>query len=263
MLALALLLCGSAGAGGPEVWNAMNDARLSESADRDPEAARDSYETLLTHLPQDDPLRGPLLVDQARARFDLGDSGAARDALIQAAADPRVGARARALLVQLAAWERRLVRMPVSLDFHEGTAPFVLGWSAAAEASLQAGGDGLEWTTIVRDGRDDYLLAALEPEAPPQEVVLQVRAETFPAHLRVLLEDASGARWTAPVAVIAPGETEEIVLLVPELLPAGMLTGDERPDPARIRGLMIQDVTAFHSGDRGPSRIVVEQLTLR
>lgn len=263
LLAALLLAVLPARAGGPEVWNAMYDARLLESVDRDPGAAQDSYETLLQHLAVDDELRGQLLVDLARARFDLGEVEGARAALVEAAADPRVGARARAWLVQLAAWEQRVQDVPVVLGFEDGAAPFVLGWSAAAEASLVGGPEGLAWTTIVRDGRDDYVLAAIEPPGPLVEVRLRLRADTFPMHLRVLLEDASGARWTAPVAELPVDVPQELALVVADLLPAGMLTGTDRPDPERIRVIMLQDVTAFHSGDRGAARVVVEELSIR
>lgn len=248
---------------GPEVWSALHDARLAESADRDPAAAIAIYETVLHHLPADDLLRGELLLQLARARFDEGDLEGSRAALIEASQDPQVGARARAWRVQVDAWERRVPRLPLVESFTRDVGPLVLGWSAAAYASLRAGGEGLAWTTVVRDNRDDYLLLALDEAAAPLRAVrVRVSSADLVAHLRLIVEDDGGLRWTTPVVAVEPGPPEELLVEVEDLLPAHTI-GPERVDPARIRVVMLQDVTAFHSAARGPNRLVVSQLELR
>ena len=253
-----------AGAAGPEVWGAMHDARLSQSADRDGAEAITIYETLLEHLGADDPLRGELLMDLARVRFDIGDEAGAREALLDASADPRVGTRARAWLVQLEAWARRVRTLPLELAVRREAGPLVLGWSAAPDAALAPSNQGLVWDTVVRDGRDDTLIAAIDELAgPTRHLGLRVRASTFPAHLRVVLEDAGGGRWATPVEVILPGDSTTMELDVVDLLPTGAAEEDARPDPALVRILMLQDVTAFHSVDRGPNRLTIEALSLR
>ncbi|MCB9780820.1 MAG: hypothetical protein H6742_19785 [Alphaproteobacteria bacterium] len=256
----ALLLAGPAWAGGPEVWAALHDARLTESADRDPANAVAIYETLLHHLPTDDELEAELLLQLARARFDDGSLDGAREALEKAGSDPGVGARARAWRVQLDAWEQRVQATPAE----DARAALVLGWSAAPDAALTADDDGLTWVTDVRDGRDDFLLAAIDAAAAPfDRLVLHLRADDFPAHLRVIAEDAHGQRWATPVTLVRPGAETKLELELADLLPAAALARDDRVDPADVRLLMLQDVTAFHGSDRGENRVRIDVLSLR
>lgn len=262
-LCALLALASPARAGGPEIWAALNDARLAEAEDRDPGAAIAIYETVLHHLPDDDPLYGELLLQLARARFDQDDLVGARKALTDASEDPQVGARARAWLVQLGAYSARVQGLPLETSFEAGSTPFVLGWSAAPEASLQTGDRGLVWTNLVRDGRDDYLLAAIDEEAGPvRGVRLAVEATELTAHMRLILEDDGGRRWTAPVVQVPPGRITELSLATSELLPA-QGSGLDLADPSRIRVIMLQDVTAFHSTERGLDHLVLHRLELR
>ncbi len=248
---------------GPEVWAAMYDARLSESADRDAAAALAIDETLLDHLVDGDPTEGELQVDLARVRFDEGDLDGARVVLMQAASDPRVSVRARSWLVQLDAWSRRVRELPLRSRFSSGAGPWVLGWSADRAATLDGGEDGLIWHTRVRDGRDDYLLASVDAEQALARIRLSAHASEFPAHLRLIVEDRQGRRWISPVTAVYPGPDTAVDVRVVDLLPAGSTPVDARPDPASVTVLMIQDVTAFHAGDRGFNDIVLRELELR
>ena len=106
MLAALAWLVGSgpALASGPEIWSALYNARLIESADRDQRAASDVYEAVLEHLEAEDPLRGELLYALGRARLDAGDRAGARAALVQAASPnnpPQAREPAEALLARL------------------------------------------------------------------------------------------------------------------------------------------------------------------
>lgn len=263
LLLAAGLGAGDAAAAGPEVWAALHDARLAESADRDAAAAVAVYETLLHHLPAGDTLEAELLLQLARARFDDGDVEAAREALARAGDDPALGARVRAWRVQLDAWERRVISVgPLSLDPEES--PLVLGSGAAADAGLTSLDGALAWDTNVRDGRDDYVLAAIDPTAAPVEGLrLVIGAESFPAHLRVIVEDRHGQRWATPVSVVRPGSAATMDLDMAELLPAAALAGEGEVDPAEVRVVLLQDVTAFHSGERGRNRLRIEAFVLR
>ncbi|RME24617.1 MAG: tetratricopeptide repeat protein [Deltaproteobacteria bacterium] len=255
-------LAGAAQAG-PEVWSAMYDARLAESVDRDAAAAQVIYETLLDHLAADDPAEGALQLDLARVRFDEGDVDGARVVLMQAANDPRVSVSARSWLVQLDAWERRVREIPLRSNFSSGAGPWVLGWSADRAATLDGGESGLVWHTRVRDGRDDYLLASIDADRPLNRIRLTARASSFPAHLRIIVEDRQGRRWISPVTKVPPDPPTVIDVRVQDLLPASGEPSAGRPDPAAVSVMMIQDVTAFHAGDRGFNDIIVRELELR
>lgn len=257
------VLAGNAQAAGPEVWAALHDARLAEAADRDPGAAIAIYETVLHHLPDDDVLRGDLLLQLARARFDEGDLAGARAALVDASHDPQVSAQARAWRVQVDAFQHRIQALPLSTTFADGTAPFVLGWSAAASASLSGGPPGLVWTTVVRDNRDDYVLAALDARAAPLHILaLRIESSALDAHLRVIVEDDGGRRWTAPVVALDAGAPTDLELEVLDLLPA-QAAGPLVADPDAIRVVMLQDVTAFHTAQRGINQLTVSRFELR
>lgn len=263
LAALLALGAGRARAAGPEVWAALQDARLAEAADRDASAAIAIYETVLHHLPAEDPLRGELLLHLARARFDEGDHAGARAALVEASSDPQVGARARSWRVQVDAWERRVQRLPLEEDFEVGSGPLVLGWSAAADAALQGGPEGLTWTTVVREGRDDYVLAVVDEAAGPVRTLgLRLRALDLACHLRLIVEDDAGRRYTAPIVPLGPGEALELDVPITDLLPV-QAGGPQVLDPGRVRVVMLQDVTAFHSAERGRARIQIQALALR
>lgn len=263
VVGLAVAAPGGAGAAGPEVWAALQDARLAEAADRDAGAAIAIYETVLHHLPAEDPLRGELLLQLAQARFDEGDLPGARAALVEASADPQVGSRARAWRVQVDAWERRVQRLPLEESFPTGSGPLVLGWSAAADASLQGGAQGLIWTTVVREGRDDYVLAVVDEQAGPvRALALRLRALDMACHLRLIVEDDAGRRYTAPIVPLGPGQSLELDLPVGDLLPV-QATGPQVLEAGRVRVVMLQDVTAFHSSERGRARVQIESLALR
>jgi len=262
-LLAAPLYASDARAAGPEVWAALQDARLAESADRDPGAAIAIYETVLHHLDDGDSLRGELLIQLARARFDDGDIEGARAALVEASTEPVVSARARAWRVQVDAYQRRVQHVPMSENFHSGTGPFVLGWSAAPQAAIGGGDLGLVWHTVVRDGRDDYVLAAVDAQAGSiHRLGLGLQADDIDAQVRVIVEDDGGRRWTAPVIDLAVGQPVNVDLAVADLLPA-QPGSPSAVDPAGIRVVMLQDVTAFHSAARGQNQIRVQHFSLR
>lgn len=263
-LAVGLLMgVGAASAAGPEVWFALQDARLAESADRDLTAAVGIYETVLAHLPEGDPLQGELLLNLARARFDEGDIEGSREALMQASGDLGVLGRVRAWKAQLDAWQRRVEALPLVWDPSLGTGPLVLGWGSSADAGLVVEGTTLVWHTVVRDNRDDTLLLALGDQVGPVESVsMRVESLDQTAHLRLIAEDVGGRRWATPVLVVTPGLEAEIFLTPAELLPTHS-SGPEVLMPEELRVLMLQDVTAFHSSARGPNHLRLVAFELR
>jgi len=266
ILGLALLQAlggGAARAAGPEVWFALHDARLAESADRDLTAAVGIYETLLTHLSPGDSFQGELLLNLARARFDAGDLEGSRAALVQASGDLIVLGRARAWRAQLDAWQRRVVGLPLVWSPEMGAGPLVLGWSASVDASLEVDQDALVWRTIVRDNRDDTLLWALSDEIQPlRSVGLQVESEDAVAHLRLIVEDSGGRRWATPIIPVQPGLQAELLISPAELLPTHS-GGPNELQADQVRVIMLQDVTAFHSTTRGPNHLRISSLELR
>lgn len=261
---LALGLAGSsARAAGPEVWFALHDARLAESADRDLTAAVGIYETLLTHLPPGDPLQGELLLNLARARFDEGDLDGSRAALVQASGDMVVVGRSRAWRAQLDAWQRRVESLPLVWRPEMGTDPVVLGWSASVDATLVVDGDALLWRTVVREKRDDTLLLALADELQAlRSIGMRVESEDTTAHLRLIVEDSGGRRWATPIIPLSPGSEVDLLISPAELLPTHS-GGPDQVQADQIRVIMLQDVTAFHSPARGANHLRISSFELR
>jgi hypothetical protein len=270
--ALALLLgglWGRAQAAGPEVWASLYDARLTEALDRDPTAAVAVYEAVLTHLPEGDALRAEALLWLGSARYEAGDVAGTRDALARAAEDPEQRLSARMLRAYVDAEQRHVVSLPLLTDFDVDVSPFARGWLRGSPedlALMNVGEDGasLAWTTEVRDAESDFLFARLTASTGAMvEARMRLRAREFPMHLRVLLEDESGERWTAPVMVIGTTDWAEVAVGIEDFAPATAPAADRRADPSAVRVLVIQDVTAYHSETRGPNALYVDELQLR
>ena len=259
-----------ASAAGPEVWASMHDARLTEALDRDPAAAVAVYEAVLTHLPEGDALRANALLWLGSARYDAGDVAGARDALAKAADDATQRLSARMLRAYVDAEQRQVVKLPLNTGFDGDVAPFARGWLRGSPDDLavtDVGGDddaSLIWNTEVRDGESDFIFARLTTSTGAMvEARLRLRAREFPMHLRVLLEDDTGERWTAPVMIVGTTEWSDVAVRIGDFAPASAPAANRRADPSAVRVMVVQDVTSYHSETRGFNALYVDELTLR
>lgn len=267
---LALVGSWAASAAGPEVWASMHDARLTEALDRDPVAAVAVYEAVLNHLPEGDALRANALLWLGSARYDAGDVVGARDALARAGEDTAQRLAARMLHAYVDAEQRQVVQLPLTTGFDGDVAPFARGWLRGSPDDLAVtdlGGDddtSLIWNTEVRDAESDFIFARLTASTGTMvEARLRLRAREFPMHLRVLLEDESGERWTAPVMIVGTTDWSDIAVRIADFAPASAPAADRRADPSAVRVMVVQDVTSYHSETRGNNALYIDELRLR
>ena len=267
MIGLVLALCASAVAGVPGAWASLYDGRLSQSADHDAAAAIAIYETLLTHTPESDSMRGELLYWLGRARMSAGDRLGARETLASSAGYLSSRAQARPLLGRLIALDLRIQQLPYFQRFGLDTGPWVRGWNRGTEADLTwekgPGGRVAAWRVEVVEGEDDFLTLALEVPGRVQRIRLRVWADQFPAHLRILLSDKFGRHWTAPVVAVPIGQWQQLDLPLNIFVPAAAPAASGRPNGNHLRWLELRDVTAFYSEDRGENRVFIDDLEVR
>ncbi|MDP2317438.1 MAG: tetratricopeptide repeat protein [Pseudomonadota bacterium] len=272
ILPLAVALVGAALAEDPvRAWETLYDARLVEASDGTPEVAALYYEEVVADLAADDPLYGAAWYWLGRARYGLGDTEAAIAALRRAMRDTTVRARAGALLARIELRSRAITALPVTFGFEVGgTGAFVRAWDHAGKGGLEAraiqGRALLAWSTTVLAGEPDHIAAALEVEKPVSKVTFQVRAQAFPAELRVTVSDGAGGRYSAPVLQVPTGEWLDVTLPASSFRSTDGARGGagsalRADDPVRL--LEIEDLTGLLTPDRGENIIYVDTFEIR
>ena len=92
---------------------------------------------------------------------------------------------------------------------------------------------------------------------------MKVWADTLTTHVRVLIEDVNGRRWTAPVQVIKPGKWQDVTLPLNNFVRADAPAAAGKPDSRKLRWVIFRDVTAFHAAARGENTLFIDDLTVR
>jgi len=263
-------LLSNAWAEGPEVWASQYDARLSQAMDRDPTAAISIYETLLAGMSETDPMRGEMLYWLGRARWSSGDAAGAMETLTTAGTYPSSTDKAKAMLGRLVALDTAVKRLPYAQNFQRGVAPLVRGWGRGEQADLRItdsahpGGSVASWKVFVNDGENDFLTFAIDTEDQSvQRIRMSMKSQSFPMHLRFVVEDRAGERWTAPIQVVQVDQWTEVELAVRRLVPAMAPAAAQRPSGSDLRWVVLRDVTAVHAEDRGENELLIDNLSLR
>ncbi len=267
---ISILLGGvlTAWAGGAEDWSSQYNARLSQALGSDPSDAIAVYEALLAQLPQNNPQRGDVLYWLGRARWSAGDLGGAKQSLESARGYRSSRPRARILLGRMAAEDKAIRTIPYRHDFRLDTGPWVRGWERGREDDLSVhdgpGGRVARWNTEVQEGEDDFLIFGLDVDgARIGQFGMKVWADALTTHVRVLIEDVDGRRWTAPVQVIKPGKWQDMTLPLNNFVRADAPAAAGKPDSRKLRWVVFRDVTAFHAAARGDNTLFIDDLTVR
>jgi len=258
----------TASAGGAEDWSSQYNARLSQALGSEPSEAIAVYEALLAQLPQQNPQRGDVLYWLGRARWSAGDLSGAKQSLESARGYRSSRPRARILLGRMAAEEKAIRTIPYRQEFRLNTGPWVRGWERGREDDLTVhdgpGGRVARWTTAVQEGEDDFLIFGMDVDgAKISQFAMKVWAESMTSHLRILIEDDDGRRWTAPVQVIEPGAWQSVVLPLDVFVRADAPAAKGSPDRRQLKWFIFRDVTAFHSAARGENTLLVDDLIVR
>lgn len=268
MIAGLLLIAGLAQAEGPEAWASLHDGLLNQSMDRDPFAAIDSYEALLSGTPEGNPMRGDLLYWLGRARLASGDAAGAMETLSAANQVWSSRARSRALLGRLTAQKQAVRRLPHTQDFTATTAPWVRGWTRGRDEDLSlskdAQGSHAAWQIEVRDDQTDFLSIAIDTDgAPASHLGLRLQATAFATVVEFHLEDASGRLWAAPTLRVPAGVWTDVSLPLEQFVDqyAGVLGGVI--DGQQLRWITLREVTAMHVEDRGKNILLIDDLAIK
>lgn len=252
-------------------WETLYDARLVEAADGTPEVAVLYYEELVGDLRADDPLYGTAWYWLGRTRYGLGDTEGAITALRIAVGEGDVRPQAAALLGRIELHERAVRTLPATFGFDGGDpGAFVRAWEAAEKGKLQArnvyGGFVLAWETTVLSGEADHISAAIAADSRVSSVAFQVRAQSFPAELRVTMSDGAGGRYSAPVIQVPTGQWLSVTLPIASFRSTDGARGGHgnalrSGDPVRL--VEIEDLTGLLSPDRGANTLYIDAFEIR
>ncbi len=273
--ALGLLLAASPALHAQDyrAWQAMYEGLLRESADGDTEAAYQWYEGLLRGLTeagggQDDPTLAELRFWLGRSAYALGDVEGARQALATAMTDPRMRARAQALLGQIDAEEVQVRSLPLYQDFSDDTGHWLHGWRHADAGRIYVAPappndePAMAWETRVTEGAYDEVFVRFDLDrVAPRGFRLSLRSSLFPAMVLPAVIDTRGRRYTLAEPVVVPTDRWiGLDLPLSKFLPLEGSNWPARLTPDRVDTFALQDVTAFYSTERQRHVIWVDEV---
>jgi hypothetical protein len=271
LLAAALLAWtqGALAAEGPREWAELYEARLLDAADGEAGAAAFNLQALLNRMSPADPLYGEVAYWLANARVALGERQLAHDALDLAAGQPAAREAALALDAQLEALDRLVTDLPLVAALDDSPGPFVHSWLFGDRGWLEMGtpegeeDPALRWAYIVQDRHDDQITLNLAPRAGQlRKVELGLKAEGFPAFVRVLLDDDRGREFATEPLEVPTDEWLWLALDRGSFHSTDPTTPAIRPAPG-VQALHLHDVTTYLSADRGPRIVWIDDLVLR
>ncbi|MFH1464085.1 MAG: hypothetical protein ABIO70_06850 [Pseudomonadota bacterium] len=253
---------------GPQEWAELYEARLLDSADAATETTAFNLQSLLNRLNPSDPLYGQVAYWLAHAYVCLDEHAQAHEALAIAAEAPDSRDAALALQAQIDSIERTIKRLPLRADMDNDPGPFVHSWLFGDRGWLELGtpqgeqDQALRWATIVQDRHDDQISLHLGPGATGLEhIAMNLKAENFPAFVRVLLEDAHGREFATDPFPVPTDSWLPVDLDRRSFHSTDPTTPRARP-AAAVRVLHVHDVTTYLSSDRGPRVVWIDDLSL-
>jgi hypothetical protein len=246
----------------------MYEGLLKEAGNGDSSGAQEWYEGLLAGLPDDDPSTGELHYWLGRTQYLDGNVEGARKELKAASDDPTAAPHALALLGQIDAQELRIRRLPVTHDFRLGTAHWLHSWQHGDKGHIEAlplppdGEPAMAWSTTVKDREDDQVVCYFDdPKPPPSSIRMSIRSENFPAYVLLSLHDDRGRRYAPDEPVAVPTDRwVPVELAIDDFLPR---EGNQPLRPGELEALVLQDVTAFFSSDRGANVLYVDEVHIK
>jgi hypothetical protein len=267
----ALLLLAAAplqAAEGPGEWAELFDARLLDVADNDAETAAFNLQSLLNRMEPSDPLHGHVAYWLAHTYVSLDQRQLAHEALDLAMEATPSRSAALALHKQLESIDRTITSLPLRAPLDTDFGPFVHSWPFGDRGWLEQGtpqgelDPALRWACIVQDRHDDQISASFAEDAGRlRGISMQLKAEGFPAHLRVLLVDQYGREFATDPLTVPTTAWLELELERSSFHPTDPTTPHAKPAPG-IKAMHIHDVTTYLSSDRGPRVVWVDELEI-
>lgn len=255
-----------------EARKLVADALYLESGMGDCERAAAIYAGLLERSGElGTELLGEVAYRRGRVLETLGRSAEAevtyRDALIRFASSSwSMETRSRVLALERQA--RMLRSLPETFDFSDDLGGLYHPPRRAAQGRLRrddrSGGIAL-WETWVCREQDDMLEVPIDPELKLRgEISFSASSDLFPAHVEVQVLVGGEAWSTAPITIEPSEGWTEVKLRARDLRRQGPGARGRTFRPSTgVTALVIRDVTALHSTDRGENRILLDELRIR
>ena len=268
--ALGSLLCATSVYAAEETqdWSDLFEARLMDMADADSETASLTLTTLLERLDEGDALYGQPAYWLAHAHLGRGDIQAANQALELAMQAAGTREAAVALQAQMEALKRTIVSIPLRHPLDDDPGPFVHSWLHGDQGWLDMArpqpdsSPALRWTSHIQDRKDDQISAKFGQAAHPVHGVrISLRAEAFPAYLRVLLVDERDREFATDPLAVPTDRWLDLDLPLGTFHSTDPTTPREKPRSA-LDALHVHDVTAYLSADRGEQVIWLDDLEI-
>lgn len=240
----------------------MYDARLIEGAYGDPQRAAASLTQILKtskYLP------GEVAYWLAHARLSTGDVISATSALEIAVDYPETRDRALSLRSQADSLQRVIVSLPYTTDFALG-GPFVHSWMHGDRGNIDllqsefTYGAALRWTSKIRDRQDDQITATLN-SLPISKINVSMRAEDFPAYLRILIIDDLGQEFATDPFTIVTDSWTKVELTLDDFHSTDPTKYRVKPSK-KLTALHIHDITTYLSADRGTRYLWLDDLEI-
>ena len=253
---------------GPLEWAELFDARLLDVAVNDGETAAFNLQSLLNRLEPSDPLYGQVAYWLAHTYISLDQRQLAHEALDIAMESTTARSAALALHKQLESIDRQVTSLPLASPLDQDFGPFVHSWLFGDRGWLEQGtpqgedDPALRWACIVQDRQDDQISATFAPDVGRlRGIRLQLKAEHFPAHLRVLLVDERGREFATDPLTVPTDAWLQLELERSSFHSTDPTLPGEKPT-ARIAAMHIHDVTTYLSSDRGPRVVWLDDLEI-
>ena len=143
------------------------------------------------------------------------------------------------------------------------------GWERGQEADLSVAdgpnGSVLQWQTELVNRLDDFIIMGLDTDGTKvTQISFRAQTDAVETHLRILVEDVEGQRWTAPLEIVQIGIWSEVRLSLKTFMPADAPAADGRNlDLSAVHRVILRDVTAYHTQDRGKNTIFIDDFEVR
>lgn len=253
-----------------EAWEQLYDARLGASLGQSPTDSIAAYNNVLDRVPDDQsPVWSEAHFWLAFSLFQASLLTDARRELDRLAELHPLEVRERALRSRIEAQERQITRLPFSQSFETTSAPWIRSWVRSGPDDLRLtdqsnGNRAVSWSPSADFGQDDFLyLRFRDARAGPQRIQMRLRAEQATARVRFVLEDDDGQQWNGKVQTVPMDRWVSIDLSLSDFDLVGDPRSGREPDPARIRILMLFDVTRFRTTDAPPHHLLIDDLEIR
>lgn len=247
----------------------LRQALLTEALDGNYDQAVQHYQTLVRELPQGHPVRADALYRLGAARYALGDTRGAREALLEGIRSGLCRAPCYELLGEMELEAASIQALPVHWTFDDGDHALFHPWAYDDKGSIrvqspdEAENPALIWSTEVDVRKGDQLVIGLRSMSPPPRTLsVRMQAVPNPAAIRIRVVDNHGHTYTHPGGVfrIPTDRPTTLDITLTEL----QSDDPQAPplDPANLHRVYLEDFSAFNGTIPGENQLYLDDLRI-